>query len=165
MSILASHRPYQDLVALAVFLVVVFAAAALGGWFTMQGMPEWYRSLTKPAFNPPDWIFGPVWTLLYAMMAVAAWLVWRRAPYHIAAVALALFALQLVLNTVWSALFFGMRSPGLAFGEILVLWGAILATTLLFWRVQPLAGALFVPYLLWVSFASLLNYSIWQLNS
>jgi tryptophan-rich sensory protein len=125
---------------------------------------EWYFDLAKPSWTPPGWIFGPVWTLLYAMMGVAAWLVWKQTGFSRARAALSLFAIQLVLNGVWSWFFFGLHRPGLAFIDILALWVMILATTLAFWQHRPLAGALLIPYLAWVSFASALNFSIWWIN-
>ena len=147
--------------ALAVASVACFAVAGAGAWLTSRGLVDWYPALRKPPFNPPDYVFGPVWTALYAMMAVAAWLVWRKAG---TGYPLGLFALQLALNLAWTALFFGLRLPGLAFAEILVLWASIAATVVSFWRVSVPAGALLVPYLLWVGFAAVLNLAIWRLN-
>jgi len=146
---------------LAVAFVACFAVAGAGAWLTSRGLVDWYPALRKPPFNPPDYVFGPVWTALYAMMAVAAWLVWRKAG---TGYPLGLFALQLALNLAWTALFFGLRLPGLAFAEILVLWASIAATVVSFWRVSVPAGALLVPYLLWVGFAAVLNLAIWRLN-
>ena len=120
--------------------------------------------LNKPWFNPPREVFGPVWTVLYFMMAVAAWLVTRRAGQVIVAPAVVLFLVQLALNSSWSVVFFGMQSPGGAFVVIVALWVAILGTILAFWRVSVWAGVLLLPYLLWVSFATLLNWAIWQIN-
>jgi benzodiazapine receptor len=149
---------------LAVFLVAVFAVAGLGGWLTSFGVKEWYQALQKPAWNPPSWIFGPVWTALYLMMALAAWMVWmRHSPLGKAA--LTLWAIQLALNLGWSAVFFYMRQPGWAFLEIIVLLAAIIATAFMFFRISSWAGALFLPYIAWVSFATFLNYTIWRLNS
>jgi tryptophan-rich sensory protein len=146
-------------------LVVPLAVGGLAGWTTSAGVAEWYPTLTKPTFNPPAWVFGPVWTLLYLMMGLAVFLVWRRGlEVEGVRAALAVFVVQLVLNGVWSLLFFGLRSPGLAFAEILVLWLAIGVTSWLFWRVVPAAGLLLVPYWAWVSFAAVLNGSIWSLN-
>lgn len=137
----------------------------LSGFATARGVQEWYPSLTKPAFNPPSWVFGPVWTLLYVMMGVAAYLVWQKGwENELVRVALALYLVQLILNGLWSILFFGMQSPGLAFAEILLLWLAIAATVVWFWRVSPPAGMLLLPYAAWVSFAALLNGSLWILN-
>jgi translocator protein len=157
-------RPVSWLV-LAGFLVLCFGVAALGSMFTSSAMPEWYMSLEKPAFNPPAWVFGPVWTLLYAMMAVAAWLVWREAGFGGATVALSMFFVQLALNLAWSGIFFGLREPGWAMLEILALWSAIVATLVLFFRHSSVAGWLMTPYLLWVSFAAVLNAAIWRLNA
>ncbi len=125
---------------------------------------EWYASLAKPSWNPPSSVFGPVWTILYLLMGVAAWMVWREAGFSGARRALTLFIVQLVLNALWSYLFFGLQQPMVAFIEIIVLWCAILATILAFWPVSRTAGALLIPYLCWVSFASALNYQLWRLN-
>ena len=151
-------------IGLAGFLAASFAAAGVGGWLTSLGMPEWYMSLQKPGWNPPSWLFGPVWTALYIAMAVAAWLVWRDAGFSGAPAALALFFVQLLLNMAWPGIFFALRSPGWALAEILVLWVAILITTVLFFRHSAWAGALMVPYLLWVGFASVLTAAIVRLN-
>lgn len=149
---------------LAAFIIVVFAVAAVGGWLTSFGVGDWYRALQKPAWNPPSWVFGPVWTALYATIAVAGWMAWvRHAPS--AKLALTLWAVQLALNLAWSALFFYMRQPGWAFLEIIVLLTAIIATAITFFRISPWAGALLFPYIAWVSFASVLNFTIWRLNS
>jgi translocator protein len=148
-------------VGLAGWIVASFAAAVVGGFFTPG---EWYAQLNKPAWNPPAWIFGPVWTALYLGMAVAAWLVWKRGGFAGAPVALGLFLAQLLFNGAWSWLFFGLHRPGLALAEILVLWALILATLVAFWTVHRAAGLLFVPYLAWVSFASFLNFTLWRLN-
>jgi translocator protein len=149
--------------ALAAWLLACYLAAAVGG--AAGGPGAWYASLAKPAFNPPGWVFGPVWTLLYGMMGVAAWLVWLRRRHPLRPAALALFAAHLVPNAAWSWLFFGMQRPDLAFAGIVVLWAAIAVLVVLFWRVRPAAGALLVPYLAWVSFASVLNYTIWRMNA
>jgi benzodiazapine receptor len=144
------------------WLLLCFSAAALGGFF-MPG--EWYAQLQKPSWNPPSWIFGPAWTALYIMMAIAAWLVWRRGGFATQRLALGVFLLQLLLNALWSPLFFGLRNPALAFVDIVLLWFALLATLLVFWRRSRVAGALLIPYLAWVSFASALNFALWRLNS
>jgi tryptophan-rich sensory protein len=124
----------------------------------------WYESLVKPSWTPPSSVFGPVWTLLYIMMGIAAWLVWqRRAVAHVT-VPLLLFAVQLILNGMWSYIFFGRQEPAVAFFEIVVLWAAILFTLVAFWKIRAAAGALMVPYWLWVSFASVLNFQLWRLN-
>jgi benzodiazapine receptor len=131
----------------------------------VRSVADWYPTLAKPSWTPPAWLFGPVWTVLYVMMAVAGWLVWKRYGLTGAREALLLFFVQLALNAAWSWLFFGFRMPGVAFAEIVMLWGAIVATTLLFWKACAPAAVLFLPYLLWVTFAAVLNYSIWRLNT
>ncbi len=149
-----------------VALILWIAAAMTAGLVGSRFMPgEWYASLDKPSWNPPSAVFGPVWTVLYVLMGVAAWLVWKRAGFAGAPVALGLFGLQLVLNALWSYLFFGLQQPALAFIEIVVLWFAILATTIAFWRVSVPAGMLLLPYLAWVGFASALNLRLWRLNA
>ena len=145
----------------AVWLLLCFSAAALGGLF-MPG--EWYAQLRKPAWNPPSWIFGPVWTALYFMMAVAAWLVWLRGGFAAQRKALGFFLLQLSLNAAWSPLFFGLHNPGLAFAEIIALWLALLGTLIVFWQTHRAAAALLLPYLAWVTFAAALNFTLWRLN-
>jgi len=149
---------------LLVALVACYGAAALGGLATASSVGTWYEALQKPSFSPPSWVFGPVWTILYGLMAVAAWLVWRDAEASSAKLPLLLFAIQLGLNTAWSWLFFGLRQPGWAFLEICLLWLAIGATLAAFWRVRTVAGWLMVPYLLWVSLAAILNLGLWLLN-
>lgn len=144
-----------------VWLAIVFAAAFLGSRFLPD---EWYRGLAKPSWNPPNTIFAPVWTLLYLLMAVAAWLVWSRHGVSGAFLPLALFILQLLLNAGWTWFFFGRHRPDLALVDILVLWIVLLATLISFWQLEALAGALLLPYLAWVSFASALNWVIWQKN-
>ncbi len=150
---------------LAGFIGLCLAVGALGGWVTAPAVAEWYPTLNKPSWNPPDWVFAPVWTTLYILMAVAAWLVWKRGQTGAAIKgAMTLFFSQLLLNLAWSFLFFGARQPGTAFVEILMLWAALLATLIAFWRLSKPAGALLLPYLAWVSFAAVLNYTVWQLN-
>jgi len=148
--------------ALLGWLTVSFAAGVIGSQFRPDA---WYESLVKPAWNPPNEIFGPVWSVLYALIGVAVWLTWRRAGFKGAGVALILFAVQLGLNALWSYLFFGLHRVDLAFFEILVLWSLILIVGILFWRESRLAGVLMLPYLAWVGFASVLNYVLWQLNT
>jgi len=149
---------------LLVFLGICFGAAALGGLFTSAGLDTWYDQLKLPSFSPPDWLFGPVWTALYAMMAVAAWLVWREAGWRGGRGPLTLFFAQLTLNVAWSAIFFGLQRPGWATIELALLWLAILATTVAFHRFSRWAAGLMLPYLAWVGFAGVLNVSIWWLN-
>lgn len=140
-------------------------AGIIGSVFTVSSIPIWYASLIRPGFSPPNWIFGPVWTTLYALMGIAAFLVWRKGlPNKDVKVALGLFLGQLVLNSLWSIIFFGLQNPGAALVEIIFLWLAIVATIVAFARISKLAAWLLVPYILWVSFAAYLNYSIWLLN-
>ena len=151
---------------LPVSIVLPQAVGISAAFATAAGVRNWYPSLVKPGFTPPSWVFGPAWTLLYLLMGIALWLVWREAGTDDRArPALLVFAVQLALNALWSVLFFGLRSPALAFAEIVMLWAAITLTIVLFRRVSPLAAALLVPYWLWVGFATLLNGSIWILNA
>lgn len=129
-----------------------------------MGSSEWYQSLNKPAWNPPDWVFGPVWTLLYTLMGIAAWHIWRTYGFKNARPALVMFLIQLLLNGLWSQLFFGMESPGWAFVEIFFLLGAIIVTTILFFRKSSFSGWLMIPYVLWTTFATFLNGVIWLMN-
>jgi tryptophan-rich sensory protein len=138
-------------------------AAAIGAAASLQA-DSFYVQLDRPNWAPPSSVFGPVWTTLYGLMAIAAWLAWRAREVGLVRAALFVFLLQLLLNSLWSWLFFHWRQGGLAFLDILLLWSLIVVTLILFWRIRPLAGALLIPYLLWVTFASALNYSIWQLN-
>jgi len=154
----------RNAAALAVCLAACFGAAVIGALFTGQAVGTWYQQIRKPGFSPPDWVFGPVWTALYAMMAVAAWLVWRKGDAAGRTVALTLFGVQLALNAAWSPIFFGLRSFGWALADIVALWLAIVATLVAFLRVSAPAGLLLVPYLAWVSFAAVLNFGIWRLN-
>lgn len=146
------------------FIGITLVAAALGSTATASSVGTWYQDLIKPSWNPPRWIFGPVWTTLYLLMAIAAWRVWRHTEHPARRRALAWFFSQLALNTLWSFLFFGLRNPGLALAEIIVLWGAITMTGLIFWRIDRPAAVLWAPYWAWVSFASVLNGAIWWLN-
>lgn len=150
------------------FVIAVAAPLIVGGlsgFVTSGGVETWYPTLIKPSFNPPSWVFGPVWTVLYVLMGVAAFLVWKKGTETDGVkAALTLFAVQVALNGLWSILFFGLQAPALAFIEIIVLWIAIVATLAAFWRVAPTAGWLLVPYLAWVSFATVLNGSLWLLN-
>jgi tryptophan-rich sensory protein len=150
---------------LLIAIALPLAVGGLSGYATAGGVSTWYPTLVKPSFNPPAWVFGPVWTLLYILMGVAAFLVWRHGlASEGVRLALAVFAVQLALNGLWSILFFGLQAPGWALVEIILLWLAIVATLVLFWRVAPAAGGLLLPYLAWVSFAAVLNASLWWLN-
>jgi len=160
---MAALAGQKQILGLVGWLVASFVAAGIGGAASVQAGP-FYARLVRPDWAPPPAIFGPVWTVLYALMGIAAWLVWRVGGFRAARAALILFLLQLALNALWSWLFFGWHRGGLALAEVLLLWAAILATQIAFWRIRPLAGALLVPYFLWVGFAAALNYSLWRLN-
>jgi benzodiazapine receptor len=155
----------RDVVRLVVSIVVCQLAGGIGAIFTSPAIPTWYASLEKPAFQPPNWLFFPVWTTLYTLMGIAAFLVWRKGlDLRRVKVALGIFAVQLVLNTAWSIVFFGAQELFGALIVIAILWIVILINIVTFWRISKAAGALLIPYILWVSFASLLNYSVWVLN-
>ena len=160
---MASYSKVQEIGGLIGWLAVSFIASAIGAVVSLQA-DQFYTKLIRPDWAPPPFIFGPVWTVLYALMGVAAWLVWRAEGFRAARVALTLFIIQLIPNAAWTWLFFARQQGGLAFWDILVLWVLIVATMIAFWRIRPVAGILLVPYLLWVSFASVLNYAMWQLN-
>jgi len=150
---------------LVLFLLTCFGVA----WTGAQVSPgiassNWYEQLNKPDWNPPGWLFGPVWTILYTMMAIAAWRIWRKLGFSGGKTELSWFAIQLFLNGLWSQLFFNAQNPGLAFVEILFLLTAIIATTIYFFRKDKFAGYLMVPYILWVAFATILNGTIWMIN-
>ena len=158
-----SHSKANQVLGFVVWLLITAAAAALGSIASVQAA-EFYRQLMRPDWAPPGWLFGPVWALLYVLMAVAAWLVWREREAKATRLALSLYVVQLAANALWSWLFFAWHRGLLAFADIVLLWTLILATLVTFWRIRPLAGALLIPYLLWVSFATALNLRIWQLN-
>jgi len=145
------------------WLVLSYATSAIGALGSMQAQ-SFYGQLNQPAWAPPAWLFGPVWMLLYTLMAIAAWLVWRQGGFGAQRRAMSLFLAQLILNALWSWLFFAWQLGGVAFAEIILLWLLIVATTVSFWRVKPLASLLMIPYLLWVSFAAALNLALWQMN-
>jgi translocator protein len=155
-----------DLAVLLGFLLLSFGAAAVGSAATIPNLTPWYAELRKPRWTPPNSLFGPVWTSLYLMMSVAAWLVWKRRGTHRDEIQLALgcFFFQLALNAAWSLLFFGFHSTGLAFAEILALWLVIAITILSFFKISRIAAFLLFPYLAWVSFAAALNGAIYRLN-
>ncbi len=146
-------------------LTICLFAGFIGSIFTAPSISTWYATLIKPSFNPPDWIFAPVWTTLFVLMGISLYLVWnkglqdKKVKTH-----LLIFGLQLALNVLWSFLFFGLHSPFYAFLEIIILWAAIVLTILNFSKVSRTAGLLLIPYICWVSFAAILNFSIWRLN-
>ena len=146
-------------------ILICLSAGWIGSYFTISSIPGWYEQLAKPSLNPPSWVFGPVWTTLYVLMGIAAFLVWQQGlNKKRVQIALIVFAGQLALNVVWSVLFFGLHNPGWALVDIVLLWFAILATIFAFAKVSRSASWLLIPYILWVSFAIYLNYSIFILN-
>ncbi|MBN1385797.1 tryptophan-rich sensory protein [Candidatus Woesearchaeota archaeon] len=150
---------------LIISLVVCQLAGIIGSIFTSSSIPTWYAAIKKPAFNPPNWIFGPVWITLFVMMGISLYLIWNLGLSTKAAkIAIIIFGIQLVLNTLWSILFFGLQSPFYAFIEIIILWIFILASIISFYPISRTASLLLVPYILWVSFAAVLNFYIWRLN-
>jgi len=151
-----------QILALIGWLALCFSAAGTGAFVSIGG---WYDTLNKPSWNPPSWIFGPVWSLLYIMMAVAAWLVWKKGGWAAQRKALSLFVAQLLLNALWTPLFFALHKPGLAFIEIVILWIMVVATIREFKHVHQTAARLLMPYLAWITFAAVLNFAIWRLNS
>jgi tryptophan-rich sensory protein len=148
--------------ALVGWILLSLLAGVIGSQFSPG---EWYAGLDKPSWNPPAWIFAPVWTALYCMMGIAAWLVWRRGGWTVNRVALSLFLCQLVLNALWSWIFFGLHQMQLALIEIVLLWTVVLATMLTMWKTSKASGLLLLPYLGWLSFATLLNFTLWKLNT
>lgn len=152
------------LMALVFWVGLCVLVGLISGLLTKAEISRWYAGLRKPSFNPPNWIFGPVWTALYILMGVAAWMIWHVPRSQLRTYALIWFAIQLGLNFLWSLIFFRWHAIAGALGEISILWLAILATIVLFWEVRPLAGELMLPYLAWVSFASVLNLGILRLN-
>ena len=157
--------PGKGLLPPAVSIAIALAVAAISGLATASSVSAWYPGLNKPAFNPPNSVFAPVWTVLYIQMALAAWRVWRapkaddrRRP------ALILYSVQLTLNLAWSLIFFGLRRPDLALADIAILLATIVATTIAFWRIDRMAGMMMAPYIAWVAFAAALNFEIWRLN-
>ena len=149
---------------LAGWLVASFVAGGIGSVASINAA-GFYGQLTQPSWGPPAWLFGPVWSVLFVLMGVSAWLVWRKYGFHGAGAALKLYAAQLVANALWTWLFFAWQQGGLALAEIAILWLLILATILAFWRLDRLAALLLLPYLAWVSFAAALNFALWRLNS
>lgn len=150
---------------LAASIIMSLMAGAIGSAFTFTGIESWYAYLNKPSFNPPNWIFGPVWTTLYILMGVSLYLIWQKGlKDKYIRKSFKIFIIQLIFNSLWSVVFFGMQSPGLALFIIIVLWSLILTLIIRFYKIKKIAAYLLIPYILWVSFASILNFSIWILN-
>jgi len=155
----------RDIVEAVLAVLICQGAGLIGSVATFPSIPTWYASLEKPFFNPPNWVFGPVWTTLYTLMGISAFLVWRKGIRdRQVKVALGIFVAQLILNSLWSIVFFGLHSLLGGLAVILPLWVAILLSIITFYRISKTAGVLLIPYILWVSFATLLNFSLWQLN-
>jgi translocator protein len=156
----------KNILKFLITIIISELAGIVGAIFTTPSIPSWYSTLTKPALTPPAWVFGPVWTILFALMGIAAFLVWRNGwNKKEVKVALAIFIFQLILNTFWSIIFFGSHDPATAFIEIIALWLAIIVTIIEFHRVSKWAAYLLLPYIIWVSFAAYLNFSIWQFST
>lgn len=150
---------------LIIAIILCQLAGVIGGLFTSHTIPTWYQTIKKPVFNPPNWIFGPVWTLLYLAMGISLYLIWKSdGPGNAKTMAMTVFFIQLGLNILWSFLFFFLKNPLAGFIEIIVLWIFILITILLFYPLSKLGSLLMIPYILWVSFAAVLNYFLWHLN-
>ena len=160
---MAAYSARIQVAALFGWLAASFFASLIGAIATLEA-GEFYTQLVRPEWAPPPSIFGPVWTVLYALMGVAAWLIWRTVGFRSAWIALTLFLIQLVPNALWSWIFFVWRQGGMAFWDIIILWLVIVATLVVFYRIRPLASALLAPYLVWATFAAFLNFSLWQLN-
>jgi benzodiazapine receptor len=155
----------NDVIKLVVSILACFAAAGIGSLFTFKAIPSWYAGLKKPPYTPPNWAFGPVWTTLYILMGISVFLVWQNGLVtNGAMLAFTLFWIQLALNALWSIIFFGMKSKGGGVITIIVLWLLIMATMIASFRVSGWAGALLIPYIVWVSIASYLNIGVWLLN-
>ncbi len=155
----------KDLIILVISLLICQMAGLVGSFFTAPSIPVWYASLKKPTFNPPNEVFSPVWITLFVLMGISLYLVWRKPIKEPQIkIALIIFFVQLALNTLWSILFFGLRLPFLVFVEIILLWIAIFLTIMKFFKVSKWAGILLFPYILWVSFAAVLNFFLWHLN-
>jgi len=146
------------------WIVACYAAAGVGALASVEAS-TFYASLTFPVWAPPAWLFGPVWTVLYGMMALAAWIIWRSGGWARRKAALTVFVIQLLVNALWSWLFFGWKQGGLAFVDIVLLWILVAWTLWAFWKIRVIAGALMVPYLLWITFAAALNYAVWRANA
>lgn len=154
-----------DILRLITSIAICLTAGILGSIFTTPAISTWYAALIKPSFAPPNWVFFPVWTALFIMMGISLFIVWKKGfQDHQVKAALSVFSIQLILNILWSAAFFGLRSPLAGLIEIVILWAAILAMILRFMRISKAAGLLLIPYIMWVTFAAMINFSIWTLN-
>lgn len=164
LSLFRRSGSWRKWLALGLLLGLVFAISALGAFITLPKIPGWYGDLTKPSFNPPPWLFGPVWTILYVLMALAAWRIWLRPASEARSTGLSWFYIQLALNAAWSPVFFGLQQPRLALAVIVGLLASLAFAVFRFFSIDRLAGWMLVPYLAWVGFASVLNGAIVVLN-
>ncbi|MCZ7356255.1 MAG: tryptophan-rich sensory protein [Candidatus Methanoperedens sp.] len=158
------RRNVIDIAKLIMSIAICLFAGFIGSVFTIPSITTWYASLQKPSFNPPNWVFAPVWTILFVLMGISLFLVWKRWPNKEVKTSLSIFSIQLVLNVLWSLLFFELHSPFYAFVDIVILWAAIALTIYYFSKVSRTAGLLLLPYIIWVSFAAILNFYIMRLN-
>ncbi len=154
----------MHIIKIIISIFIAQLAGIIGSFFTASSVQNWYVTLIKPSFSPPNWIFGPVWIFLYTLIGISAYLIWDSEKTKERKTALWIYGIHLILNALWSIIFFGLKSPGWAFLEIIILLIFILITTKRFWEINKWAGILLLPYIAWVSFASILNYFIWQLN-
>ncbi|MDJ0805850.1 MAG: TspO/MBR family protein [Gammaproteobacteria bacterium] len=157
-------KTVTKVIGLFIFLALCLLVGVIGGFITSSSVETWYQTLNKPSFNPPDWLFAPVWSSLYIMMAIAAWRVWLRIGLADGWLVFVLFFLQLILNLAWSYLFFGLHRIDLALLEIIILLTLIIINAVVFWRIDRLAGMLFMPYIVWVFYANILNFSLLMMN-
>jgi translocator protein len=153
----------RQIIGLTGWLIIVFSAGAVGSVASVES-GTFYGQLSRPEWAPPAWLFGPAWTVLYILMGISAWLIWRVRGFRPALAALSLFIVQLAVNALWTWIFFVWKLGAMAFVEILFLWALILCTIIVFWRIRPLAGVLMIPYLAWVTYASALTFMVWKLN-
>jgi translocator protein len=154
----------MDWLKLIISILMCQFAGLFGTIFTRKNIPTWFANLKKPIFNPPDWVFGPVWITLYFMMGISFYLIWKNENSSVTKIPIIIFIVHLFLNSIWTIIFFGFKSPGFAFIEIIILWILILICIIQFYPISTTASVLLIPYLLWVSFASVLNFTIWKLN-
>jgi len=155
---------YKDAIAALIAIIICQLAGIIGSFFTTSSVSTWYTTLVKPEFNPPGWVFGPVWITLYTLMGISLYLVWKKRDKQNVTPALLVFFAQLVLNAIWSIIFFGLQSPFYAFIIIIFLWVLIAGSIYFFYKISKPAAYLLIPYILWVSFAAVLNFMIWILN-
>ena len=155
---------FKNVFQLIVAIALPLTAGGIAGMFTARSVPEWYETLNRPAISPPNWIFGPVWTVLYILMGISLFMIWSQSPSRERNIALFIFILQLLLNFGWSFFFFYFKMIGFALIEIIILWISILAMIILFYKIKPFAAYINIPYLLWVSFATILNAAYYRLN-